>query len=348
MSLAACRVCGGKDVALHTRYRALPIYIWPLPEGQTHEREDAELHVCADCGHMQLQDFPPEFFPKLYAHEAFNLEDQEEHARRAAAMGKDFFKGKKVLDVGGGVNSFAATLKGAEAWVCDFSISPEVRKSVAKAVEGDIATAALPAGYFDVVCFTHCIEHLNSPAAVIEKCAGLLKKDGIIFVEVPNAPEVIARMPYYAVFHQHVNLFSIEALDWLFSKKFKRQQLLRSDNVILAAYSHGSAKPASSKGKQYADLLNKKLGELEASLRALPLDANPSHVALRGAGGSATLLLAHFPWLAQKISHCYDQDSRKQGRRLPGTTLTIEPPEKIDSQVKQMLYIAPTVRIEKL
>lgn len=349
MTLAACRVCAGAQVEIHSVFRRLPVYIWPLPEGQPHERQDAELHLCVRCGHLQLQDFPKEFFPRLYAHEAFNIEDAAENLRRKqqveATLGEGYFRGKRVLDVGGGRNSFAAVLDGAESWVCDFSVSPEVRSAAAKAVEGDILEAALPTAGFDVAILSHSLEHLNVPAAVAEKIHGLLKPDGVVLVEVPNVPEVISRMPYYAVFHQHVNLFSLEALDRLFAgADLMRRSLLRSDGVILALYARGDVQPQTlppSDGRRYADLLRRRLKELENALRALALDPDARRIGLYGAGGSASLFLAHFSWLAERIGLCFDRDPRKQGRFLPGGKLRIQPPEEIDkSGVRQLLFLS--------
>ena len=347
MTLSACRICGGAQTELHSTFRRLPLYIWPLPEGQTHELEDAELYLCVHCGHLQLQDFPREFFPWLYSHEAFNVEDTAENLRRRlrveAALGEGCFRGQRILDIGGGVNSFAATLDGAETWVCDFMVSPEEERAVAKVIEGDILDMALPEGVFDFVILSHCLEHLNTPAPVAEKVRGLLKPGGAAIVEVPNAPEVISRMPYYAVFHQHVGLFSLEALDRLLAGAgLQRRSLLREDGVLLAVYAlgEGTQTPPSG-GRRHADLLRLRLLEWEKTLRSVDLDPDSRRVGLYGAGGSASLFLAHFPWFADRIGRCFDIDPRKQGRFLPGGQLRIQSPAEIESSgVRQLLFLS--------
>lgn len=349
MTLAACRVCLSRDIELQAVLRRLPVYIWPLPEGQVHELADAELNLCRHCGHLQLQDFPKEFFPKLYAHEPFNLEDAAENLQRRdrleSALGAGFFKGKRVLDVGGGRNSFAALLPSSKSWVADFSVAPEVKAAVARAIEGDILEAALPPAYFDAICLFHCLEHINHPAELVGTLKDLLSPGGQVLVELPNAPEVIARMPYYAVFHQHVSLFSLESLDRLMARGgLTRSGLLRADGVILASYGVGAVVPDSlppSEGKRHAELLRRRLHAFEQGLRGLRLDPDPKKVGLYGAGGSASLFLAHFPWLAQRIGFCFDRDARKHGRYLPGGALRIRPPEEIESSgVSQLLFLS--------
>ena len=39
---------------------------------------------------------------------------------------------------------------------------------------------------FDVIWLSHCLEHMPKPHELLKKCRELLKKDGIIFVAVPN------------------------------------------------------------------------------------------------------------------------------------------------------------------
>jgi SAM-dependent methyltransferase len=351
MSLASCRVCGGAETTLHSVSRRLPVYIWPLPAGREHELADAELFACGRCGHLQLQDFPEGFHARLYAHEAFNLEDEAQNRLRKerleGALGAGFFAGRRVLDVGGGRNSFAAILEGAETWVSDFSVAPAVRASVSRALEGDFLKAELPEGSFDLLCLFHCLEHFDAPAAVVEKLRSILKPDGTVLVEVPNAADVIVRMPYYAVFHQHASLFTLEALDWLFARfGLGRRGLLRQDEVLLTAYTPGAvpAAPRPSDGRGHADALRRRLREIEDALRGLALDPDPACVGLYGGGGSAGLFLANFPWLQDRVGYCFDRDPRKRGRFLPGGKVRIHAPEDMDAlRPRQILFLSSSL-----
>lgn len=47
----------------------------------------------------------------------------------------------------------------------------------------------------DVVCSYHCLEHLHhSPRTVLSSAMAALKKNGIIFIEVPNAVNILKRI----------------------------------------------------------------------------------------------------------------------------------------------------------
>ena len=49
-------------------------------------------------------------------------------------------------------------------------------------------------GKYDVVIFNHVLEHLKDPEEVLKKAYGLLKDDGILVINVPNAGSLSARV----------------------------------------------------------------------------------------------------------------------------------------------------------
>jgi len=55
-----------------------------------------------------------------------------------------------------------------------------------KVFTGDILEVDIPLDSVDVVVLLHTLEHLSNPDFVIEKIRSVLKKNGIIIVEVPN------------------------------------------------------------------------------------------------------------------------------------------------------------------
>jgi 2-polyprenyl-6-hydroxyphenyl methylase/3-demethylubiquinone-9 3-methyltransferase len=106
-------------------------------------------------------------------------------------------KGKRVLDVGcgGGLLSEAMTLRGAEVTGIDMGKAPlnvarlhrlesnleiDYRQTTAEQL------AEEQPGGFDVVTCLEMLEHVPDPAAVIEACARLIRKDGRIFLSTIN------------------------------------------------------------------------------------------------------------------------------------------------------------------
>lgn len=47
---------------------------------------------------------------------------------------------------------------------------------------------------FDLVVFNHTLEHIHDPSTVIAKARGILKEDGLIFIDVPNFGSLTAKL----------------------------------------------------------------------------------------------------------------------------------------------------------
>ena len=58
----------------------------------------------------------------------------------------------------------------------------------------DIFDAQLPNTRFDLITFWQSFEHLSEPLQALKKVAAFLKRDGMIFVSVPNIDSLEARM----------------------------------------------------------------------------------------------------------------------------------------------------------
>ncbi|PIU28424.1 hypothetical protein COT08_01380 [Candidatus Woesebacteria bacterium CG07_land_8_20_14_0_80_44_9] len=54
--------------------------------------------------------------------------------------------------------------------------------------------ARLPNGYFDLAVLNHTLEHMDNPPWVLRKVNRLLKEDGIVFIDVPNAGGLGAKL----------------------------------------------------------------------------------------------------------------------------------------------------------
>jgi 2-polyprenyl-3-methyl-5-hydroxy-6-metoxy-1,4-benzoquinol methylase len=76
--------------------------------------------------------------------------------------------------------------------------------------------------YFDVVVMNHTLEHLEDPLQVIKKVYTLLKKDGIVLIDVPNFGSLSARTLGKNWKHllpkEHNFQFTRETLSRLFEK----------------------------------------------------------------------------------------------------------------------------------
>jgi len=103
----------------------------------------------------------------------------------------------RVLDIGASTGLLLGIFKerGWEAWGVEPSGTGELlSKRGIKLIKGTFEEAALPKSYFDVVVLNHTLEHLEDPHKVLEKVHSLLKKGGIVYVDVPNYGSLDSRL----------------------------------------------------------------------------------------------------------------------------------------------------------
>jgi ubiquinone/menaquinone biosynthesis C-methylase UbiE len=105
-------------------------------------------------------------------------------------------KGKKVLNVGSGIGSFdiemqryGADIHGVEPDPFEYEIAVEriknhgFKQNIKKAVGEDLP---FPDNTFDLVTSFQVMEHVQDPGLVIKEIVRVTKKEGIIYINMPN------------------------------------------------------------------------------------------------------------------------------------------------------------------
>ncbi len=94
---------------------------------------------------------------------------------------------KKVLDIGCSNGIFLDLFKHSETWGVEPSDSGyKIEDGRHKIVHEYFEKAKLPQDYFDLVIMNHTLEHVKDADLVLEKIYKILKKGGILFIDVPN------------------------------------------------------------------------------------------------------------------------------------------------------------------
>jgi 2-polyprenyl-3-methyl-5-hydroxy-6-metoxy-1,4-benzoquinol methylase len=103
----------------------------------------------------------------------------------------------RVLDVGCGRGYFLATIQrwGFQCFGCE--PDPQAAKVAQDAglevVCSDLLNAPYSKNQFDVIRFSHVLEHVHFPSAVLQRANELVKPGGLIIVEVPNHVGIVAQ-----------------------------------------------------------------------------------------------------------------------------------------------------------
>ncbi|MBI4455982.1 MAG: class I SAM-dependent methyltransferase [Acidobacteria bacterium] len=116
-------------------------------------------------------------------------------------------QGSFVLDLGSGAGSFNATLYPIFAVRLDLERPPNA--SERNLVQADAASLPFRAGSFQAVVCNHSLEHVQALDAALREVGRVLKRDGGLYVAVPDCTTVSDRLyRWLARGGGHVNAFS--------------------------------------------------------------------------------------------------------------------------------------------
>lgn len=132
-----------------------------------------------------------------------------------------------ILDFGCGTGEFLHTMQNSGWKVTGVEPSDLAREKAETLTKQKLYNSLeLPSG-FDVITAWHVVEHVPDLMDTIQKLKGLLKKDGILFIAVPNfqSPDGVNYLQHWAGFDVPRHL-------WHFSKK-SMSMLLASAGLTL-------------------------------------------------------------------------------------------------------------------
>jgi len=147
---------------------------------------------------VYTKNFKSPNYTKYHRDETY--EKEKEHFKnifkKRYSLVKKFKNSGRVLDVGcsnGTLLEFFVE-DGWEAWGIEPSKSYELVDKKIKVIHTKFEDANLKSNFFDVVILNHTLEHVIDPYIVVNKIYKILKKGGIVFIDVPNFGSLSSRI----------------------------------------------------------------------------------------------------------------------------------------------------------
>ena len=231
VSNATCILCGGVITFSSNR-----------PRG----RQEANIVVCKDCGHIQM-------WPLLSAEEEKEDYDTDKTVRFGSISGGSDFEAmrvkfsewtkehvniyfdmlqnfKNVIEIGSGYGFFMEALNNRPERKFSIEGIEIGRFRLDNFVGGtvhniNVLTDAIPPEMlhkFDCIICMHVLEHISAPILFLEKIKSLLKPGDPVIFEVPNINCFLGEIsPEYKTFmymYEHCSYFSEDTLRLIFEK----------------------------------------------------------------------------------------------------------------------------------
>jgi len=207
----ACVMCGGREAT--TLGRRLNRHQGIRPRGK-HGVATTVVRCCG-CGLVysdprpvpetleQHYDLPPEEYWHAAARAGY-FEPGPDHFSEQIAAFRRLWTGSgtpRALDVGAGIGKTMMALERSGFETSGIEPSPAFfQRAITRGIDRDrlrpaaIETAQFEPNSFDFVSFGAVLEHLHDPAGALEKTIGWTARGGLIYVEVPSANWLMARV----------------------------------------------------------------------------------------------------------------------------------------------------------
>jgi SAM-dependent methyltransferase len=371
-----CRSCGSGDLSVFLSLGDLPLSDGLLSVEQlagNEPRYPLDVAFCGNCSLVQIMHTvpPEELFGADYPYlSSFTDAVVDNAAQNVAARLRERELGSSNLVVELASNDGYLLQHYAAAGVPVLGIDPAPAAAAAARARGvetiedffgrDLAERLAASGRrADIVHANNVLAHVADTNGFVGGIAALLKPDGVAVVEVPYVRDLIDRVEYDTIYHQHLCYFSVTAVDRLFRNHglcLNRVERLPIHGGSLRLFAERVDRPDAAVRKlieteraegvtefaYYRDFSRRVLG-LRDRLRELvgELKAEGATIAGYGAAAKGTILLNHVGLGPEVIDFVVDRNTFKQGKWVPGVRLPILPPSAILERRPDFVMILP-------
>tara|TARA_R110002049_G_scaffold46487_1_gene135137 strand:- start:83372 stop:84514 length:1143 start_codon:yes stop_codon:yes gene_type:complete len=335
---------------------------WPL-----------ELVRCEDCSLVQITEtVPPEQLFRDYAYFSSFSDTMVAHAKSIAERLID----QRKLDATSQVMEVASNDGYLLQWyrkagVPVLGIEPAANIAKVAIAERDVPTICEFFGIdvaeklaeqnnkADVIHANNVLAHVADLNGVVKAFQTVLKPNGRVVVEAPYLGDLINKIEFDTIYHEHLCYFSLTALDSLFRRHgleivdVERLAIHGGSLRIFAAHAGTESVAAAVTdlldeesewvhcGEHHTEFANR----VEALRQTLTehlanLKQTGNRIAVYGASAKGSTLLNYFGIGGEMIDYVVDRSTVKQGRFTPGTHLKIcDPSRLVDDQPEYCLLL---------
>ena len=335
-----CRACEG-SVEFLLDFRDQPIVNNLQTKPGSVPKFSIKVGGCTHCGLVQiLNPIDPSEFYTNYANSS--SVKREPHLNKLInSLETQLSRDAKIIDIGCNDGKFLSRLRESGFTnLCGLEPTKNMSKVATDAgfrvfnsylsmKKSDEIIAST--GKFDCVVLRQVLEHIENLSDFGSALRKLLKPNGLLIIEVPDAQANFDE-PDYSLWEEHVNYFNLESLrqflaqhGFLIEEKyysiftgvcltaFSRLTDTEISEIVPAQHTVDSFRVWAKRFDPFRDAIQRELQVLAN---------NDAPIALFGVGARSSFFL-HATNSIKKISFAIDDDPAKQGKYLPGTSILI-------------------------
>jgi hypothetical protein len=362
--LERCRACGVADVTPVLSLGSLPLANALLASDATVDevRYPLDLVFCRRCALLQITEtVPPERLFTDYAYLSSVSNTVVENARRivdrtvaerrleAAHLAVEIAsndgyllqhyraRGVRVLGIEPAGNIAAIAERLGIRTVAEFFNAPLAARLRREGVAADVLHA------------NNVLAHIADLGGVLDGIRTLLQPQGVAIVEVPYVRDMIERLEFDTIYHEHLSYFSLTALHRAVTARaltivdVERIPIHGGSLRVTLGHAKGNEVTASVgallaeeralglSDVRYYEGFARRVEQLRDALRTLVgrLKSEGHRIAAYGASAKGATLLNYCGIGAETLDFVVDRSPLKQGRFTPGTRLRICAPERL-------------------
>jgi SAM-dependent methyltransferase len=359
-----CQSCGHVEIQSIIPLGKMPLANALLSSPPAHElRFNLEVMLCQHCGLAQLKDIvPPADLFSDYVYFSSNSDTMLQSAKDlvesiAPDLTQDALvieiasndgyllknyvnKGIRVLGIDPAQNIAKVANEQGIDTLCDFFSA-----DLAQHLANDKQVA-------DVIHANNVMAHVPDINGFIKGLKILLKPNGFCVIEVPYFADLVEKLEFDTIYHEHVYYFAVKPLKMAFERHglalFNIEKIALHGGSLRLFVGHAGCHPINSvihemiKKEEESGLYNhlnymafmQKLSELKSELTSTlhKLKNENKKIAAYGASAKGTTLLNFFSIGKDILDFVVDRSTTKQGHFTPGTHLAILAPEELINQ----------------
>ena len=375
--MTGCRACKGTNLFLN-----LPLGDHPPANGFLRASEVANpevkfplnIHVCLDCGLIQVPDNVPANFFRNYVYVPSGATTMFAHFERLAEKMVRLYASSQddlIIDIGCNNGLFLGYCKEKGARVLGIDPADNLTERVRKKgidIVGEyfgIRTGKIVAQQYPgaaVIVTTNTLNHIADLHDFMGGINLVLGRDGIFVVEVPHALDLIEKNEFDTIYHEHVSEFTVRSLAELYRffdlEIFSIERLpIHGGSMRVYAQRQGGRRAIEPvvaewlRNEEEADLFSKqthitfakRVENNRAELLALLSDLRSQGKTIAGYGAPAkgNTLLNYYGIGPEILPYLVDRNELKHGLFSPGMHIPVVPPSKIaETQPDYLLLLA--------